>query len=290
MPIAIGSTWTGPDGDEAGAEPIGCREGDPFAIAQTRRLMAAEAEQDELRAEVERLRVSIANVEAESDDIQTARAGAEEQLAALRLELGETRSQLESAQRACEAGRNERDRLREAFLEIARATGAHPDVIPSVLADHAVTVIRHDAHVTARISSLVASHIVRTTGVEPALEGLGRIELALVDLNGRAEKAERSAERWRRTARRTALAIKPPRSNPTKTTAPIVTGSRWVRRGSLSRVAVVAPCDRGPGWVSYRYEPTAGYRTLTATVTRKRFRGVFTPARKAKGKRRKAGR
>jgi hypothetical protein len=95
--------------------------------------------------------------------------------------LGEARSQLASAHAACEASRNERDRLREAFLEIARATGAHADVIPSVLADHAVTVIRHDAAVTARISSLVATHIVRTTGTEPALEGLGRIELALVE-------------------------------------------------------------------------------------------------------------
>jgi hypothetical protein len=154
----------------------------PFVAQEIRNRIAA-ADVNPPASELDTLRGRVGELEREARERHSAMsqlaAGnlqAASAVEALRLELGESQSQLASAHAACEASRNERDRLREAFLEIARETGAHADVIPSVLSDHAVTVIRHDAAVRARISSLVASHIVRATEAEPALEGLGRIE------------------------------------------------------------------------------------------------------------------
>jgi uncharacterized coiled-coil protein SlyX len=241
-PLAIGSTWTGPDGtavdeppDLSAAEAMRlCEEGEQAAreyLARTRIAPAAEvdtlrgrvgeleaeaeAEVGRLRGELSCLTGSIRALASTAFDVSTDHA--DEALTAIergvfevrrreaaiaihqdearRLEIGEAQSQLASAHAACEASRNERDRLREAFLEIARETGAHADVIPSVLSDHAVTVIRHDAAVRSRISSLVATHIVRTTGPEPALEGLGRIELALVEQAAEIDKLAASRAR-----------------------------------------------------------------------------------------------
>jgi hypothetical protein len=94
----------------------------------------------------------------------------------LRFALGEAQSQLASAIAACEASRKARD---EAVVDTERL---------EVQLD-ALTV--HFGSIAASISRIVREHIVRTTGAEPALEGLGRIELALVEGGKAREEVKR---------------------------------------------------------------------------------------------------
>jgi hypothetical protein len=101
---------------------------------------------------------------------------AEKRLEAVGLLIGEAQSQLASAIAACEASRKARD---EAVVDTERL---------EVQLD-ALTV--HFGSIAASISRIVREHIVRTTGPEPALEGLGRIEEKLVEGGKAKEEVKR---------------------------------------------------------------------------------------------------
>jgi hypothetical protein len=189
--LAIGSTWTGPDGtvydvvapgdvgdrprwwmwSEATMEPEqpsdlhldsiethGAAE-DPPTCALV--LHGSRDITGELRAEVVELTKDRDAYKGLATRWETELGEAQGDALRLAADLGETRSQLESAQAACEASRKAR---------------GHVERLDREIADYWETI-------AARVSSLVAAHIVRTTGLEPALEGLGRIELRLVEGN-----------------------------------------------------------------------------------------------------------
>jgi hypothetical protein len=142
--------------------------------------------------------------------------------------LGETRSQLASAIAANEAARKTRDGLRDSLLDIVgypsdvederlfdtieawkselgyvtdrcielvdEFIGSTPTAGPVENIARIGGLLLQHRGVENRISSLVASHIVRTTEAEPGPEGLGRIELALVEGGKAKEEVKRLKE------------------------------------------------------------------------------------------------
>jgi hypothetical protein len=275
----------------------------------------------------------------ESVDWLTRIANAGTEIEALRLSLGEARSQLASAHAACEASRKARE---EAVKEVDSVRSAlerdcNATVVAGITTGKGLPLIEHVTRLQARLSldhdekcsvvvrnlqlaredrrilddriaSLVASHIVRTTGPEPALEGLGRIELALVEGGKAKEEVKRLKARKRKAKVQPVRTSRPRRVKALRPA--LVADTRW-RHRITGRFAIIRYAtdnmgrpDFHPGYagaaveVVYRYEkplhPTGDRKPHVQAVRTSagRFLTDFQPkpARKPKPAKRKAGR
>jgi hypothetical protein len=149
-------------------------------LARTR---VTASELDTLRGRVGQLEAEVAALTVGRDDWRLLAEGRAVDLVTVTDALGETRSQLESAQRACEASR----------LRLVALDDSHTRALG--LADRNMTA---NLVVANRIAGIVASHIVKTSEAEPALEGLGRIEGALVEGGKAREEVKRLKEASRK--------------------------------------------------------------------------------------------
>jgi hypothetical protein len=227
-PLAIGSTWTEPDAEarRAARNQVVLETGERQFIDGDREEWCSACSKHIRRhyggveyrcdprndpppaSEIDTLRGRVGELEAEVDAERENNAnaaavvhGQAEQLEALRLSLGETQSQLASAHLACEASRRDRH-----FLNLRLESAERANEASRKARDEAVTerdrlvqsippgIIKAYGAVSDEVARIVRDYIVRTTGPEPALEGLGRIEEKLVE-GGKAIAREKARKR-----------------------------------------------------------------------------------------------